>query len=144
VVAGPALEGQRRARGDDVQPARGVDDVGEAEQVVLVGPAAVMENEQAGRLAVGRTFPEHERAHDRLTAPAQVSSLSAWVFEPDSSTQREEAGMGNAHIGGISVGGILIIVGIILAILLGHWWIGLIVAIVGLIFFGGFARGKWY
>ena len=52
--------------------------------------------------------------------------------------------MGNAHIGGLSVGGILIIVGIVLAILLGHWWIGLVIALVGLIVFGGFVRGKWY
>jgi hypothetical protein len=37
-----------------------------------------------------------------------------------------------------------VIVGIILAILLGHWWIGLIIALVGLVFFGGFAKGKWY
>jgi hypothetical protein len=50
----------------------------------------------------------------------------------------------NGRVGGIGAGGILVIVGIILAILLGHWWIGLIVALVGLVFFGGFARGKWY
>lgn len=44
---------------------------------------------------------------------------------------------------GIGLGGILVIVGIILAII---WsvWIGVIVALVGLIAFGGFARGKWY
>jgi hypothetical protein len=44
---------------------------------------------------------------------------------------------------GISVGGIIVIVGIVLMI---FWslWIGLIVAIVGLLAFGGFARGKWY
>ena len=44
---------------------------------------------------------------------------------------------------GIGLGGILVIVGIILAIV---WnvWIGVIVALVGLIAFGGFARGKWY
>jgi hypothetical protein len=52
--------------------------------------------------------------------------------------------MGNAHIGGISLGGILVIVGIVLAILLGHWWIGLIIVLLGLVFFGGFAKGKWY
>jgi hypothetical protein len=46
-------------------------------------------------------------------------------------------------MGGISLGGILVIVGIILAI---FWnlWIGLIIALVGLIAFGGFARGRWY
>lgn len=47
-------------------------------------------------------------------------------------------------VGGISLGGILVIVGIVLAILLSHWFIGLIIALVGLVFFGGFAKGKWY
>jgi hypothetical protein len=44
---------------------------------------------------------------------------------------------------GISTGGIIVIVGIVLMIV---WslWIGLIVALVGLVAFGGFARGKWY
>jgi hypothetical protein len=44
---------------------------------------------------------------------------------------------------GIGIGGILVIIGVILAII---WsvWIGVIVALVGLIAFGGFARGKWY
>jgi hypothetical protein len=46
-------------------------------------------------------------------------------------------------IGGISLGGILVIVGIIVAIV---WslWLGIIVALVGLIAFGGFAKGRWY
>jgi hypothetical protein len=44
---------------------------------------------------------------------------------------------------GISVGGIIVIVGIVVAIL---WslWLGVIIALIGLIAFGGFARGKWY
>ena len=44
---------------------------------------------------------------------------------------------------GISVGGIIVIVGIILMFV---WpiWIGLIVALIGLLAFGGFAKGKWY
>ena len=46
-------------------------------------------------------------------------------------------------IGGISVGGIIVIVGIIL-LFITKWWIGLIVILIGLIAFGGFARGKWY
>jgi hypothetical protein len=46
-------------------------------------------------------------------------------------------------IGGISVGGILVILGIVLMIVW-SFWIGLIVLLVGLIAFGGFARGKWY
>ena len=46
-------------------------------------------------------------------------------------------------IGGISIGGILVIVGILIAI---FWslWLGIIVALIGLIAFGGFARGRWY
>jgi hypothetical protein len=46
-------------------------------------------------------------------------------------------------IGGISVGGILVIIGIVLMLVV-SFWIGLIVLLVGLIAFGGFARGKWY
>lgn len=46
-------------------------------------------------------------------------------------------------IGGISLGGILVIVGIVLMIVW-SFWIGLIIALVGLVAFGGFARGKWY
>ena len=44
---------------------------------------------------------------------------------------------------GIGLGGILVIVGIVIAIV---WslWIGIIVGLIGLVAFGGFARGKWY
>jgi hypothetical protein len=48
-----------------------------------------------------------------------------------------------SSMGGISLGGILVIVGIILAIVW-NLWIGLIIALIGLIAFGGFARGRWY
>jgi len=44
---------------------------------------------------------------------------------------------------GLSLGGIIVIVGIVLMIFV-SFWIGLIVTLVGLIAFGGFARGKWY
>jgi hypothetical protein len=46
-------------------------------------------------------------------------------------------------VGGISLGGILVIIGIVLMIVW-SFWVGLIVLLVGLIAFGGFARGKWY
>jgi hypothetical protein len=46
-------------------------------------------------------------------------------------------------MGGIGLGGILVIVGIILAIVW-NLWIGLIIALIGLIAFGGFAKGRWY
>jgi hypothetical protein len=44
---------------------------------------------------------------------------------------------------GISLGGALVIAGIVIAI----FWsliIGIIVALIGLIAFGGFVRGRWY
>lgn len=44
---------------------------------------------------------------------------------------------------GITTGGIIVIVGIVLMVVW-SFWIGLIVVLVGLIAFGGFARGKWY
>jgi hypothetical protein len=47
------------------------------------------------------------------------------------------------RIGGISIGGILVILGIIVA----AFWslvLGVIIAVVGLVAFGGFVRGKWY
>jgi hypothetical protein len=44
---------------------------------------------------------------------------------------------------GISVGGVLVIVGIVLMIVW-SFWIGLIIVLIGLIAFGGFARGRWY
>jgi hypothetical protein len=46
-------------------------------------------------------------------------------------------------VGGISVGGIIVIIGIVL-MFVWSFWIGLIVALIGLIAFGGFARGRWY
>ncbi len=49
----------------------------------------------------------------------------------------------DAQIGGIGLGGILVIVGIIL-MFVWSFWIGLIIALVGLIAFGGFVKGKWY
>jgi hypothetical protein len=47
------------------------------------------------------------------------------------------------RIGGISVGGILVIAGVLIMFI----WsllLGLIVALIGLVAFGGFVRGKWY
>jgi hypothetical protein len=52
-------------------------------------------------------------------------------------------GTTGGNLGGIGLGGILVIVGILLAI---FWsvWVGIIIALIGLIAFGGFARGRWY
>jgi len=50
---------------------------------------------------------------------------------------------GEGKTAGISVGGIIVVAGI-LAIIFWSFWIGLVIVLLGLIAFGGFARGKWY
>ncbi|MEA2379803.1 MAG: hypothetical protein QOK00_736 [Thermoleophilaceae bacterium] len=45
--------------------------------------------------------------------------------------------------GGIGLGGILVIVGIVVMVAW-SFLLGLIIALVGLVAFGGFAKGKWY
>jgi hypothetical protein len=52
-------------------------------------------------------------------------------------------GMADRRIGGVTVGGIIVIVGILLALFVSII-LGVIVALVGLIAFGGFVRGRWY
>ena len=53
------------------------------------------------------------------------------------------AGRTGGNTGGIGLGGILVIVGIVVALV---WSVllGLIIAVIGLVAFGGFARGRWY
>jgi dipeptide/tripeptide permease len=45
--------------------------------------------------------------------------------------------------GGVTLGGIIVIVGIVVMLV---WSIivGLIIVLIGLVAFGGFARGRWY
>ena len=50
---------------------------------------------------------------------------------------------GGRFAGGLGVGGVLVIAGILIAL----FWsvlLGIIIALVGLIAFGGFVSGKWY
>ena len=44
---------------------------------------------------------------------------------------------------GIGLGGILVIVGIVVMVVW-SFLLGLVITLVGLIAFGGFAKGKWY
>ncbi len=47
------------------------------------------------------------------------------------------------NVAGIGLGGLLVIAGILIAIF-GSMVLGIIVAIVGLVAFGGFSKGRWY
>lgn len=62
---------------------------------------------------------------------------------PQRERERRDMERDRGGIGGISLGGILVIVGIVLMLFV-SFWIGLIVTLIGLIAFGGFAKGKWY
>jgi hypothetical protein len=46
-------------------------------------------------------------------------------------------------IGGISLGGILVIIGVVV-MLVWSVLLGILIVLVGLVAFGGFARGRWY
>lgn len=48
------------------------------------------------------------------------------------------------QIAGIGLGGLLVIAGLALILLTSANLIGIILILVGLIGFGGFAKGKWY
>jgi hypothetical protein len=65
---------------------------------------------------------------------------AGWRYGCVAHIRSEREAMNNR---GITTGGIIVILGIIL-IIVWSFWIGLIVTLIGLIAFGGFARGKWY
>jgi hypothetical protein len=44
---------------------------------------------------------------------------------------------------GLTIGGVIVIIGIIVALFYSVLW-GIIIALIGLLAFGGFARGRWY
>ena len=44
---------------------------------------------------------------------------------------------------GLTIGGVIVIIGIIIALFYSVLW-GIIIALIGLLAFGGFARGRWY
>jgi hypothetical protein len=77
-------------------------------------------------------------------AACRLTPTAAQVrFEWTPSAEERDVDKDRGGIAGISLGGIIVIVGIVLMFV---WslWIGLIIVFVGLIAFGGFARGKWY
>jgi hypothetical protein len=59
---------------------------------------------------------------------------------PDHGRENE---MAQRRTGGISTGGIIVIIGIVVA-LLWSLLLGVIIILIGLVFFGGFVRGRWY
>ncbi len=65
----------------------------------------------------------------------------------DATNRRTETSMAttdNGAVAGISTGGVLVLVGLALWLLAGWTFIGIVLIIIGLVAFGGFARGRWY
>lgn len=52
-------------------------------------------------------------------------------------------GSRGGNTGGIGLGGFLVIVGVVV-MFVWSFVLGLIITLVGLVAFGGFAKGKWY
>jgi hypothetical protein len=65
------------------------------------------------------------------------------LFGGHQTWREKHVAAGDRKTAGISIGGIIVIAGI-LAIMFWSFWIGLVIVLIGLIAFGGFARGKWY
>lgn len=65
------------------------------------------------------------------------------VFPPFLEKELAMARGDGGSVGGIGIGGILVILGVVLAFV---WstWIGILIAVIGLVAFGGFAKGRWY
>jgi hypothetical protein len=95
--------------------------------------AVGFDSDEAGSTALRGVKPGGRRAAFRVTL-RQPPETKGEVM-----ASRTDRGSGV----GISLGGIIVIVGIVLMIVW-NFWIGLIVALIGLIAFGGFAKGKWY
>ena len=84
------------------------------------------------------------RSSPRLAEVVGLARTGQWVLSPEKACTAtgQEVEVRNRS-GGISLGGILVILGIVLIIFWSFWW-GLIIGLIGLVVFGGFAKGKWY
>jgi hypothetical protein len=123
-----------------------IHNTGDAATAIPLGIALALRRARA--LAEGARRPEGVRRHVRVGPLLAKVRLFGTTISP-SATRRlwrnqvaTDRGTGG-NTGGIGLGGILVIVGIVLMIVW-SFWVGLIVALVGLIAFGGFAKGKWY
>ena len=97
--------------------------------------------------------PSHEAnllvfGSGQADAPARLVRPPAFGYGRQLSWRAKGAEMAfgrnrRGGIGGISLGGVLVIVGIVVAL---AWslLLGIIIAVIGLVAFGGFVRGKWY
>jgi hypothetical protein len=83
----------------------------------------------------------------KLRVAGSIPVVRSSLFKPKlaslPSRQEERMAAPERRYGGLTLGGILVLVGIIVVVIW-SFWIGLIIALIGLVAFGGFVRGKWY
>jgi hypothetical protein len=105
----------------------------------------VLDDEHQGSGAVVNPLIDGDQRPIPGSKGCQGESVAqtASVFQTLGCRQLREKRMADRKYGGITLGGIIVILGIVL-IVFWSFWIGLIVTLIGLIAFGGFARGKWY
>jgi len=89
--------------------------------------------------AVSDSTRQERRPHSLTTTLGGVRCGNEGETEEERMARSDD----RRGVAGISLGGIIVVVGIVL-MFVWSFWIGLIIALVGLIAFGGFARGKWY
>lgn len=75
--------------------------------------------------------------HGRIVTPF------AGLQTPPSRVWTGEAPGTGPSMAGLTLGGVIVIIGIVVAIAWSVLW-GVIIALIGLLAFGGFARGRWY
>jgi hypothetical protein len=79
----------------------------------------------------------------RPPGTGQAGGTEGRLYAEEESMERTAAPERRDGFFGISLGGIIVIVGIVL-MFVWSFWAGLIITLIGLIAFGGFARGRWY
>ena len=96
VAARPSRQPQRPARGDDVEAALRVENLGQADQIVLVGAAAVVEQEQPFRVSAAGRSSNSRLTEETINArPQAVSSrLAATLTGTSVVTEKPTKGTG--------------------------------------------------
>src|SRR5215213_10146045 len=114
-----------------------------------VPPSTILSFPRRHGTAAARDVAPHPEERARRETPSRGVILvreeprPRWAAVTASSAKEVALARDGGNVGGIGLGGILVIVGIVLMIVW-SFWVGLIIALVGLVAFGGFAKGKWY
>jgi hypothetical protein len=110
-----------------------------------VGETAAPEakDHQCDRSAARPAWPRFAASRPRTGQPGSSLLLRGADYRARRHDEEWRMAESQRRYGGITLGGIIVIVGIVL-MFVWSFWVGLIIALVGLIAFGGFARGKWY